>query len=177
LTLEGALDDIALVNEKKGKKIFIKGNHDFWWSSIKKFRDALPPTTVAIQNDAIKIGNYVICGSRCWAVPELEQKSAPEDLKIFEREILRLELSLNSAEKLRKEGDKLIVMTHFPPFNSRFEDSAYTKIISEHNACAVIYGHLHGAQSRSKMIVDKNGIPYYLTSCDKLNNILLEIDI
>ncbi len=175
LNLEGAIDDISLIGQRKGMKILIKGNHDYWWSSISKIRDLLPQGIMAIQNDAIKIGEYVICGTRCWNVPELEQVADADDVKLYERERQRLELSLKAADKLREPDDKLIVMTHFPPFNSRFEDSAYTKLIAEYNADIAIYGHLHGVQSRSKPIVDKGGIPYFLTSCDKLDNKLLEL--
>ena len=98
-----------------------------------------------------------------------------QDRKIYNRETERLKLSLKSAVKDRQEGDKLIALVHYPPFNVRRENSAFTDIFEEYKVDAVVYGHLHGKDVRSDKLLIKNGIKYFLTSCDQVDNKLTEI--
>ena len=176
MDLDDALKDIATFSNLKGKKILIRGNHDYWWKSIGKVRDALPENIIALQNDAVKIDNVVICGSRLWSVP-----GAPDfndnDLKLYNRETERLKLSLSSAAKLKGEGDILLALIHYPPFNVKREDTAFTDLFEEYGVNSVIYGHLHGKNVRADRLVIKNGIKYYLTSCDQVDNKLTEIEL
>jgi predicted phosphohydrolase len=166
--------DLESIKDLNGKKILIKGNHDYWWSTISKVRDVLPEDFYALQNDCVKFGNVIICGSRCWSVPgSPDFKQADE--KIYLRETERLKLSFKMVEKIRKEGDKVIALIHYPPFNVKREDTLFTKIFEENKVDAVVYGHLHGKNVRSDKLVIKNGIKYYLTSCDQVDNKLTEI--
>lgn len=172
---EDAEKDIEFFFENlKGKKILVKGNHDYWWNAIGKVRDMLPENFYALQNDSIRFGNVVICGSRCWAVP-----GAPDfderDRKIYNRETERLRLSLKSAVKDRQSGDKLIALIHYPPFNVHRDSSQFTDMFEEFGVDCVVYGHLHGKDVRADKSVVKNGIKYYLTSCDLVENKLTEI--
>ena len=174
MSIEDAKKDIETLTDLKGKKVFIKGNHDYWWSGIGKVRDMLPENFFALQNDSIKFGNVVICGSRCWSVPgapDFDEK----DRKIYLRETERLKLSLIDANKIREDGDKLIALIHYPPFNVYREDTLFTEIFENNKVDSVIYGHLHGKNVRADKLVVKNGIKYYLTSCDKVDNKLTEI--
>lgn len=167
--------DLEYLCKFKGHKVIIKGNHDYWWSSIGSLREKLTNNTYAIQNDAIKIGNYVICGSRGWVLPEPNFKT-PEDEKIYKRELIRMELSLKNAKSICEDCDKIIVMTHFPPVNFMADDSDLSKMFEEYNVDIVVFGHLHSYDKKQKMKFVKNGIKYYLTSCDLLNNKLVEIE-
>ena len=176
MTLEDALKDIAEFSCLKGKKVMIKGNHDYWWSSIMRIRDNLPENLIALQNDSIKIGNAVICGSRLWSVPG-SPNFTEQDNKIYLREGERLKLSLKSAQKIKEDGDKLIALVHFPPFNVKRESTLFTDIFEEYGVDTVIYGHLHGKDARADKLVIKNGIKYYLTSCDLVDNKLTEIQL
>lgn len=176
MNLDDAKLDIESIADLPGTKIFIKGNHDYWWSGIGKVREALPSGFFALQNDCIRFPGLVICGSRCWSVPGSPDFSE-QDRKIYLRETERLRLSLNAGKKMLNEGDKLIALIHFPPFNVLREDSAFTDIFSEFNVDSVIYGHLHGKSVRSDKLVIKNGIKYYLTSCDQVDNKLTEIEL
>ena len=127
MKIEDAKLDLDLLQDLPGKKVLIKGNHDYWWSGIGKVRDILPENVFALQNDSIKIGNVVICGSRCWSVtgsPDFKE----QDRKLYLRETERLRLSLKDALKLKEEGDKLIALVHFPPFNVKRENSLFTDI-------------------------------------------------
>lgn len=103
------------------------------------------------------------------------EKLTDSDKKIYDREVLRLRMSLESAKKVMVQGDKLIAMIHFPPFNSSYDESDFTKLLHEYNVNSVIYGHLHGKTSKATLYLKINGIEYYLTSCDLRNNLLTEI--
>ena len=174
MNIEDAEKDIKSFSNLKGKKILIKGNHDYWWSGITKVRDMLPENFYALQNDSIRFDGVVICGSRCWSVPGSPDFN-DQDMKIYLRETERLKLSLKSAQNLRQEGDKLIALVHFPPFNVKRENTFFTDIFEEYGVDVVVYGHLHGKSVRADKLVIKNGIKYYLTSCDQVDNKLTEI--
>ena len=171
MSLDEAMPDIEQVGELPGAKFILRGNHDYWWSAIGKVRQALPQNMFAIQNDCIRIGKLLVCGSRLWTIGS----SAEEDVKIADREFARLTLSLEAMKAMREEGDKVVVMTHYPPFDATFADSRFSDLIAEYGTDAVVYGHLHGKDVRARLVVDKKGIPYYLTSCDLVRNKLVHI--
>ena len=175
MKLENAVKDLSLFAPLKGKKVVIRGNHDYWWKSVGRVREALPEFIV-LQNDAVRLGNVVICGSRGWTV-EGANDFTEQDKKLYLREYERLKLAVNCANKLKRDGDKFVVMTHYPPFNVRRENSLYTDLFEQNGVDAVIYGHLHGKDCRSDLFLKKNGISYYLTSCDKLGNKLASIEL
>jgi len=175
MKLEEVAPDFEFLNILPGKKIIIRGNHDYWWSSLKKVRECLPENVFALQNDAIKIGEYIFCGNRGWLIPE-GKFNTEENRKIYAREIIRLELSLKSAKKLQTNNEKIIFITHYPPFNNKVEPSEYTNMLEEYRVYKVVFGHLHGYVN-PKMIKNQiNGIEYYLTSCDAVKNQLVEIE-
>lgn len=174
MTIDDAEKDILTLADLKGEKVLIKGNHDYWWSGIGKVRDILPENFYAVQNDFVRFNDVLICGSRCWSVPGSPDFSA-NDEKIYLREIERLKLSFKAVNKERREGDKLIALVHYPPFNVRRESSGFTDIFEQNSVNAVVYGHLHGKDVRADKLVEKNGIKYYLTSCDQVDNKLTEI--
>jgi predicted phosphohydrolase len=169
MTLDEARGDLEDIGRLKGKKIFIRGNHDYWWKSIGNVREALGENAYALQNDCIKMGNVLFGGTRGWTVPE-RGASALEDEKIYRREAQRLKLSLESLRRNRTAGDVSLCMIHFPPFNSKREDSEFTKLFDEYKIDKVIYGHLHGEDCRAELISKKNNVEYFLTSCDLLKN-------
>ena len=168
MKLEETKADFEFLGRLNGKKIIIKGNHEYWWKSISAVRELLPDGVFALQNDSLKIGNYVFAGSRGWVVPESENDTnfSDDDKKIYQREAIRLELALKNAQKKMEEGDKLVCMIHFPPFNARKEDSLFTKLFEQYNVDCVVYGHLHKSSGRYPFNFVKNNIPYYLTSAD-----------
>lgn len=175
MKLEDTKKDFELLKNLPGKKIIIRGNHDYWWKGISSVRNFIPEGFYAIQNDAIKFENIIICGTRGWTVPEDGQEQTAEDKKIFDREIIRLEMALVEANKLKtSEDDKIVVMIHYPPCNFKRDDSEFTKLLEKYNVSAVVYGHLHGYKKAS-LYFKKNNIDYYLTSCDMVGNRLTEI--
>ena len=158
--------DLDWINELPGKKIISKGNHDYWWGSIAKL-NSMYENTKFLQNNFYVYEDYAICGTRGWMCPDGDKHSA-KDEKIYNREQIRLRLSLDAAKN--KGFEKIIVMLHYPPTNEKFEESEFTKIIKEYKVEKVIYGHLHGPVLLGKLL---NGyfdeVEYILTSADYLD--------
>jgi len=174
MKLEDAKLDFEFLEKLPGKKIIIKGNHDYWWSTISKVRKALPKSVFALQNDAMEIDNYVFCGSRGWLLEDNKAFSL-NDKKIVDRELIRLEMSLQTAQKIKKDGQKIICLMHYPPFDKYNQPTSFTKLIDSYGVDAVVYGHLHGKVPQAKEKIVLNDIVYYLTSCDMVKNKLTEI--
>lgn len=169
-----ALHDLASIGALPGRKIMIRGNHDYWWSSISQVRGALPDGFYALQNDALRMGEFVYCGTRGWTCPGAEAQS-PEDEKIYLRELQRLELSLKAAERLGPSLTK-VVMLHYPPFNDRHEPSGFTELMKTYGVHTLVYGHLHSAGLRYAFSGLYEGIWMHNTSCDGLGFHLLSLE-
>lgn len=153
----------------KGKKVFVRGNHDYWWKSISRVRSSFSDDFTFLQNDCVKIGNKIICGSRGWCVegsPDFKE----QDRKIYYREVERLRLAFSKVNQIREDGDEVICAVHYPPFNARRDNSLFTDLFEQNGVNKVTYGHLHGSESRADLKIVKNGIEYFLTSCDQVNN-------
>ena len=176
MRLEETKTDFEWIDKLPGKKIIIKGNHEYWWKSISAVREALPESIMAIQNDSIKIGDFIICGTRGWSVPEEGKEFLPEDEKIYKREVERLKLTLKSAKVLQTNDEKIICMMHFPPFDGSGNESEFTKLFEEFGVSVVVFGHIHG-YTNCKLIQTKNYIVFYFTSCDHIKNDPVEIEI
>ncbi|MFO7546058.1 MAG: metallophosphoesterase [Trueperaceae bacterium] len=141
MRLDDALVDLRDIADLPGRKVILRGNHDYWWPSISKLRKVLPERMYAIQNDAVVVDGVVIAGTRGWICPGSHGFSA-EDERIYRREAERLRLSLDAARKL--DGLYRVVMLHFPPTNSRLEPSLFTEAIAAATPDALIFGHVHG---------------------------------
>ncbi len=170
MQLSEALPDLNAIGGLTGKKIMIKGNHDFWWNSVTKVRDKLPENMFVLQNDALRIGDYVFAGTRGWMDGECAQ-----DKKIYTREKMRLEMTLSAAEKLTDENTQLIAMMHYPPVTFGTRYSEFCDILEEHGADVCVYGHLHGVDGKEAEETVHNGVRYLLTSCDMIGFTLREI--
>lgn len=173
MSLENAVPDLEYIGKFKGKKIITRGNHDYWWKGINAVRAALPQNVFAIQNDCLKFGNVIVCGSRGWSADD----KSDEGKKLYARELLRIEMSLQAMQKMREEGDRVVFMLHYPPFNVRFEDTPVTELFEKYGVDVVVYGHLHGKNCYAKKLLNKNGVKYYLTSCDQIANHAVSIDL
>ncbi len=162
MRLEEALLDLQDIAALPGKKVLLRGNHDYWWSSVSKIRNSLPKDMFVIQNDAFLLDGVVIAGTRGWVCPG-SYVFTPEDQKIYEREVERLKLSLRAAKKLK--GEKLVVMLHFPLTNVKLESSGFTELILEAKPDAVVFGHIHG---ETPSLPDLAGIPVHFVAADAL---------
>ncbi|NCA68097.1 MAG: serine/threonine protein phosphatase [Clostridia bacterium] len=173
ISLEDALNDINEFATLPGKKVIIRGNHDYWWKSYAKLKNALPHNVFAIQNNSIRLDNLLICGTRGWTLAG--DKDVGDDKKIYDRELIRLELALEDMKSKRKEGDTVIGMIHYPPFGAHKEESGFTRLFARYGVQKVVYGHLHGRDVLAYQYVKLDGVEYYLTSCDLVGNKLVKI--
>ncbi len=173
MSLENAISDLGDIAALPGTKIIIRGNHDYWWNSYNKLSKELPVNFYALQNNSIRLGNIIISGTRGWDIASAN--SSDEDKKIYARELIRLELALEDMKRKRKESDTVIGMLHYPPFNARREVSAFTELFSRYGVDKVVYGHLHGRDALAYPYTKLEGVEYYLTSCDLVNNKLVRI--
>ena len=169
MNLSDALPDLDKLKDLPGKKVFIRGNHDYWWTGITALRASAPDDTFYfLQNDAVRIGSFVVCGSRGWICPG-SAEFADGDEKIYLREGERFRLAFQSAQKLLEPGDKLISMIHYPPFNGKRETSLFTDMFEENGVNCVVYGHIHRSAGGYPLVCERERIRYLLTSCDLLD--------
>ena len=173
MKLETALSDIRRVGALPGRKVLIRGNHDYWWSSIGRVRENLPAGMYAIQNDAVTIDGYTFCGTRGWVLPG--EDSDEDDKRIRVRELGRLRLSVDSALRIAGEGP-IICLLHYPPLLEAMRDTDVTALIEQTPIREVVYGHLHGNALKGAFRGVHNGVNYHQVSCDgigfKLEQIL-----
>lgn len=171
LRLEQAAADLAWIGARPGRaKILVRGNHDYWWSAIGKVRQALPAGVLALQNDAVDLGEVVVTGSRLWSCPGALDFGA-DDEKVYLREIERLKLSLQAGRKLAGERP-LIAAIHYPPFaaDRARSSTAYSDLLEQFAVKLCVYGHLHGrAAHRTAFEGTRGGVAYRLIACDHLD--------
>lgn len=162
ITLGEAQADLDFIASLSGQKVMIRGNHDYWWSGISKVRSRLSGHTYAIQNDALEMAGFAICGTRGWLLPT-HPKFTDEDDRLYIREAERLKLSLDAARRLQLP---ILCMLHYPPCGPDGESTAFTELLEDYNVTQCIYGHLHGNAHRFAFEGEKNGVQYRLTSAD-----------
>ena len=169
MSLKEALPDLEYIHDLPGKKVLLRGNHDYWWTSMNKM-SGLYPSISFIQNNAYEGEDFVICGSRGWNMPwnVPKEMTAEENEKIVRRELLRMDMSLSAARALK--GDKkLVVAMHYPPFDPSHKETDFTELFAKYGVDTVVYGHLHGKHIQEAVEGIYNGISYKLVSLDKLD--------
>lgn len=174
MKMSDALVDLNALADLPGKKVFIKGNHDYWWNGITKLRDSAPNESfVFLQTDSVKIGNAVIIGSRGWTCPGSTDYTE-QDNKLYLREGERFKLAFGSADKLFEEGDIKIAMIHYPPFNIKKDPTLFTDGFEKNGVKKVVFGHIHG-NAFFPLKTELRGVEYLLTSCDKTDFKLIKV--
>lgn len=169
MKLSQAKPDLDSIGQLPGKKVLIRGNHDYWWSSVSRVRSMLPPSLHVIQNDSLEAAGYILCGTRGWNNPGMKDFTE-HDAKVYKRELQRLRLSLEHASgKLRAEESKLIVLLHYPPFDDKGQPTEMVSLLAEYRPMHVVYGHLHGEGTAYAYEGVYQGTEYHLVSCDYLN--------
>lgn len=166
MKLEDAFVDLKRIDDLPGRKILLKGNHDYWWTSISKINKINFDNLEFLQNNAFVYNGIKICGTRGWNPRDFTDFSE-HDEKIFQRELLRLELSLNA--KVKEEFSEIIVMMHYPPFNKTNKPNEFEELFKKYKVKTVIYGHIHGKYAHNMPEGIINGIEYFCTSADKIN--------
>lgn len=164
MRLPEAMTDLNWLDELSGAKVLIKGNHDYWWpDSVNRLRTALPPSISALHNNCLVAEGTGICGTRGWVTPGDDLFSG-HDEKIYRRELLRLETSLKGAKSAGCSS--LVVMLHYPPFNSQGQASEFVDLMDAYGVGICVYGHLH-AEGQDRAVTGLvKGIDYHLVACD-----------
>lgn len=182
MRLEVALIDLAWIDALPGTKVLIRGNHDYWWSSLSKMAQVMPPSIHLIHNNIFIWEDVAIGGSRLWDTPEYQfgaytvmqpRLGAPsstvadpaEDEKIFVRELERLKLSLAQfPQGVRRK----IAMTHYPPIGADLAPSRVSALLEAYGVDTCVFGHLHSLREGSLPFGVARGVRYILSSCDYL---------
>ncbi len=175
LTLEQALTDLKWIDQLSGKKILMKGNHDFWWSTASKtqkfFCENYINTISILNNTAYEVENYIIAGSRGWFTDRSMQNTSQkiDYEKIINREIIRLKLSLDAAKQLQKENEKeILVFLHFPPVWGDFRCQEIIDLLTEYKISKCYFGHIHGCYTAPASFYCNN-INFKIISADYLD--------
>lgn len=175
LSLEEARSDLLFLNALPGKKILMKGNHDFWWCTMNKHRAFFLEngidTISFLHNNAVAVENFIICGTRGWFSDE-DAKGMPDNadfLKLIRREALRLEISLKEAEKIKDSfpEKEIRVFMHFPPFWNEKPCEPIISLIKSYNVKDVYFGHIHGNYTVPP-VTEYEGINLHIISADYL---------
>ena len=176
LTLNEAESDIRFLDSLPGKKIIGKGNHDFWWCTMKKhneFFEKIGVKTISfLYNNAYETEKFIIAGTRGWYHDE-ELVNTPNDTdfdKLTNRETLRLKMSLEDAVRLKEASPEkeILVFMHFPPFWNGKDSEPIINLLTEYGIKRVYYGHIHGNYTVSPEFVYKD-IKMCIVSADYLN--------
>ena len=166
LSLEDSKADFAWINEIPGRKIILKGNHDYWWSTASKFYKFCEENgfsdMLILNNNHYEYDGYAICGTRGWFFEE--ERSGEHDEKVFKRELLRLEASLKATGELHK-----IVFLHYPPRYKGYECTEILNLLKQYDVRRCFYGHLHGASHGLAQEGLWDGVDFKLVAADKLN--------
>jgi len=165
--IDDALVDLHWIDVLPGHKYCIKGNHDYWWDRAGPIRPKIPQTITLIEGDAVVAGQIVLCGSRGWSAPGMPGFDAVADQRIYARELLRMERSLQIACKIA-EDRPIVAMIHFPPFIDK-KPTEFVRLFEQYHVTTCLYGHLHRPDdwnNATQVLV--NGTMYQLTACDYL---------
>lgn len=166
LGLDEAQADFAWIDQIPGRKIILKGNHDYWWSTAAKFYKFCQQNgfsdQLILNNNCYFYEDWAICGTRGWFFEE--ERSGVHDAKVFNRELMRLEASLKAAGERQK-----MVFLHYPPKYQGYECAPILELLEKYGVRRCYYGHLHGDSHKLAMEGLWNGVEYRLVAADYVN--------
>ncbi len=167
MTFEEAKLDFEYLNRLPGRKIMLKGNHDYWWGTLNKIKAFFKSNNFndidILYNNSYLVEDKIICGTRGWTISGNDE----ENEKIYKRELLRLEISLKDGINKYGESKEIIVCMHYPPTNDTLmENSEFIQIMKKYNVKKCVYGHLHGEAHKEAIEGYIDRIEIKLVSCD-----------
>ena len=159
--------DFEYIQSLNGKKIILKGNHDYWWTTKSKMdkyiSDSGFDSVSILHNNYYVVEDTAICGTRGW----FYDAEKDEDMLILKREVGRLKMSVEPA---LKAGYKPIVFLHYPPIYNGMECTEIMNVLREYEIKKCFYGHVHGGNASKKAFIgEKYGIKFQLIACDYIN--------
>ena len=166
MRLEQTYTDFKFIDNLTGRKIFLKGNHDYWWGTKNKIDTFLKDNELdsisILFNNAYACGEYAICGTRGWFL----ENDTPEDIKVLNREVGRLKMSLDQAVQT---GLEPVVFLHYPPYYRGIECQEIMDVLCSYPVKKCYYGHIHGKKNfKLAFEGEYKGINFQLISCDKV---------
>lgn len=176
MRLNDALADLNRIGAMRGRKLMLKGNHDYWWESLAKMRRVVDPSIDFLQASSVIINRVALAGTRGWMCPN-DSFFEDTDRRIYEREVGRLRAALASLKGKTDDYDHLIIALHYPPTNDRHEPSGFTELIDQHQADFCVYGHLHGEAIKTALVGLRQRTRYHLVSADAIAFTPLEIPV
>jgi len=169
MTLQEALLDFRLIDRFPGKKILVKGNHDYWWETVSKmnrfFQENSLKDLLFLHNNCIFYNGTALCGTRGWFYDPSDKTAGDE--KVFKRELIRLEASLKAARQ-ESEACEIVCFLHYPPVLSSGEVEPITALLEQYRVARCYYGHLHGESLRSAFNGRRGSVLYQNISADNL---------
>ena len=166
ISLESCLEDFKFIDALPGKKIILKGNHDYWWSTASKAKKFFEDNGIfsidILNNNCFFYGDTAICGTRGWFCDPM--KGTEHDRKVLSREVMRLEASLKCAG----DAEKKQVFLHYPPRFGTYISREITDMLEAYGVSDCWYGHLHGPGIKMAVTGCINGVNYHLISADHL---------
>ena len=159
MDFDQAREDFQFIAQIPGRKILLKGNHDYWWNTAAKFGFE---NLFLLNNNAYEYDDYALCGTRGWFYEE--ERQGTHDEKVFRRELLRLEASLKAAER-----EKKLCFLHYPPLYQNYRCPEILQLLHQFGVERCYYGHLHGASHKLAIEGNREGIEYFLVSADYVN--------
>ncbi len=163
MDIKNAKVDLSRINNLKGKKILMKGNHDYWWSSLKKLDELNLESLYFLQNNHFEVEDYDICGTRGW-ISRDNKDFNDHDEKIFNRELIRLENSFKESK-----SENRIVLLHYPPLNVDGTFNEFFDLCKKYKVKKLLYGHLHGAGHKLVKEGNIEGIEVFCVAGDYIN--------
>lgn len=164
MSLEEAEADFRFLAALPGRKMILKGNHDYWWNTVSKMKSFLEERGITgvefLHNNCLFYGDYAICGTRGWF---WEESQGPQDAKVLNREVMRLETSLQAAGDREK-----LVFLHYPPLYQGYQCPEILELLKKYGVSRCWYGHLHGPSCRLARTGRWEGIEFSLISADHL---------
>lgn len=175
--LEETKKDFDYLNNLPGKKILLRGNHDYWWNTLTKMNKFMKENEFDnidfLYNNSYLVEDKIIVGTRGWNVLDTEN-----DSKMIKRENARLELSINDGIKKYGNNKEIIAFMHYPPINKSDlmeNDTEFVRTLKKYNIKRCYYGHLHGIAHKDAIEGNIQGIEYRLISADYLNFDLIKL--
>lgn len=162
--IKEAEEDFRFIDNLPGNKIICRGNHDYWWTTLKKMETTFQEmglNTISIaRHNTIEVEGCLITGTRGWKIPGDDNFTA-EDRKIYDREVIRLGLCLDAVNAADPNHEKPhVVMLHYPPLTRKAMKGEFSDILESNNVDLVVYGHLHG-RAHNKVFEGKKGNTEY----------------
>ena len=164
MALRESLEDFRFIDRLPGKKLLVKGNHDYWWTTAAKmtrfFQDNGITTIGILHNNCHAYGDYALCGTRGWFY---EEEQSGHNEKVLNREVGRLEASLKAAE-----GRKILAFLHYPPLYTGYRCPEILRTLEAYRVERCFYGHLHGPTHKRAIEGTVEGVSYALVAADYL---------